>query len=226
MRPRRLAVLAVLAVAVIALIAAGCGGSGSPDAIASLEGGDGATTTTGETSTTVDQEQAMLDFAQCMRDHGVDMADPTVDENGNFQMMRPSGGGTSGEFDSADREAVQAARDACSPYLEGIAQQFNRSDTTEMQDLMLQYAACMRENGIDMPDPDFSSSDQGTGGRLGFDTGDFDPSDPTFQAANEACQSIFGAGGMPGFMGGGPGGGTPPEGEAPPDGGTPPTTSP
>jgi len=222
MLPRR---LAVLAIAAVALVAAGCGGSGSSDTIASLESDAGGTTTSAATGTTVDQEQAMLDFAQCMRDQGIDMADPTVDENGNFQMMRPSGGGVNGEFDPADREAMQAAREACSQYLEGIAQQFQQVDMTEMQDLMLQYAACMRENGVDMPDPDFSSSDQGPGGRLGFDTGDFDPSDPTFQAANEACQSIFGANGMPGFMGGGPGGGMPPGGEAPPDGGTPPTTS-
>ncbi len=99
----------------------------------------------------------MLDFAQCMREHGVDMEDPTTDENGNFQMMRPSGGGEGGEFDPEDREAMQAAREACSQYLEGIAQQFDRPDMTEMQDLMLEYAACMRENGVDMPDPDFST---------------------------------------------------------------------
>jgi hypothetical protein len=214
--------LAVLAIALVALVPAGCGGSNPSDAIASLEGDAGETTTTSATGTTVDPQQAMLDFAQCMRDHGIDMADPTVDANGNLQMSRPSGGGQAGEFDPADREAMQAAREACSQYLQGMAQQFQRPDNTEMQDLMLQYAACMREHGVDMPDPDFSSSDQGPGGRLGFGEGDFDPSDPTFQAANEACQSIFGANGMPGFMGGDPGGfggGTPPEG------GTTPTTS-
>jgi len=168
----------------------------------------------------------MLDFAQCMRDQGIDMEDPTLDENGSFQMMRPSGGGEGGDFDPADREATQAAREACSQYLEGLAQGFDRPDMTEMQDQMLEYAACMRENGVDMPDPDFSDTEGGQGpGRLGFGSGDFDPTDPTFQAANEACQAIFGGEGMPGFMGGGPGGqppgggGPPPEGDTPPDGG-------
>ena len=222
MRPGRLAALAVTVV----LMVAGCGGSGDGTGIASLEGGsDDPTATTATADTTaVDPEQAMLDFAQCMRDQGIDMADPTTDENGNFQMMRPSGGGEGGEFDPADREAMQAAREACSEYLEGLAQQFDRPDMTEMQDLMLEYAACMRENGVDMPDPDFADSadspGQGPGARLGFTSGDYDPDDPVFQAANEACQDIFGSDGMPGMMGGFPGGG--PGGGAPPEGGTPP----
>ena len=217
-----------VALAAAALLAAGCGGGAGSAGIASLEGQDaGTTTTTAATGTTLDREQALLDFAQCMRDQGIDMEDPTMDENGTFHMVRPSGGGEVGEFDPADREAMQAARQACSQYLEGIAQGFDRPDMTEMQDQMLEYAACMRENGVDMPDPDFSdtgeSGGQGPGARLGFDPGDFDPSDPTFQAANEACQEIFGAEGMPGFMGGSPGGGMPPGG-APPGDGTPPNT--
>lgn len=32
----------------------------------------------------VDMEQAMLDFAACMRSHGVDMPDPDFDENGRL----------------------------------------------------------------------------------------------------------------------------------------------
>jgi hypothetical protein len=206
--------LAILAVAV--LLPAGCGGSASPEGIASLEGDDGGTTSA-VTATTVDPEQALLDFAQCMRDHGVDMEDPVADESGNFQMMRPQGAGEGGEFDPASREAMQAAREACSQYLEGVAQGFERPDMTEMQDLMLQYAACMRENGVDMADPDFTGEGgQGPGARLGFDAGTFDPSDPVFQAANEACQEVFGATGMPGFMmGGGPAGQSP--GGAPPE---------
>jgi len=218
---------AALAAAIV-LTAAACSGSGTSGGIASLEDDSGeATITTGAADDQVDPEQAMLDFAQCMRDQGIDMEDPTLDENGNFTMLRPTGGGEEGGFDPADREAMQAAREACSQYLEGITQQFARPDQTEMQDLMLQYAACMRENGVDMPDPDFSTSEgEGPGGRLGFTTGDYDPNDPTFQAANEACQGIFGANGMPGMMmGGGPGAGAPPEGGVPPEGEAPPDTS-
>jgi hypothetical protein len=222
--------LTALPVAIVLMVAA-CGGSGDAEGIASLEGdSDDSTATTEATATTVDSEQAMLQFAQCMRDHGIDMPDPTMDENGNIRIQVSPGGGEGGEFDPAEREAMQAAREACSQYLEGITQQFDRPDMTEMQDLMLEYAACMREQGIDMPDPDFTTEGggQGPGAQLGFNPGDFDPSDPAFQAANEVCQDVFGASGMPGVMFGfpggdmRPGGGTPPEGDTLPEGGEPP----
>lgn len=225
MRLSRLAALTAAAV----LLAAGCEGSGDNQGIASLKAGSGDATTTEATGTTVDAEQALLAYAQCMRDNGVDMEDPTVDENGNFQMVRPSGGGENGEFDPTDRETMEAAREACSQYMEGVAQQFDRPDMTEMQDLMLGYAQCMRDNGVDMEDPDFTTDEDGStgpGGRLGFDMSQYDTSDPVFQAASEACQEIFGASGLPGMMlGGGPGGlgGTPPEGGTPPDDLTPPS---
>jgi len=86
----------------------------------------------------------------------------------------------------------------------------------------------MRENGVDMEDPDFTTDEgggMGAGGRLGFDMSQYDTSDPVFQAASEACQEIFGSNGLPGMMmGGGPGsqGGTPPDGATFPEGGTPP----
>ena len=72
-----------------------------------------------------------------------------------------------------------------------------------MQETMLEFAACMREHGVDMPDPDLS----GGGGRMLFRAGadGVDPQSPTFQKAQEACQEIleeaFGAG--PGFRVGG-----------------------
>jgi hypothetical protein len=223
----RLSRLALLAAAVVVLVA-GCGGSGGSQGIASLDAATGDSTSTTAAAEEVDSEQAMLDYAQCMRDNGVDMEDPTLDENGNFQMVRPSGGGEGGAFDPADREAMQAASEACSQYLEGITQQFDRPDMTEMQDMLLEYAQCMRDNGVDMEDPDFTADEgggMGTGGRLGFDMSQYDTSDPVFQAASEACQEIFGSSGLPGMMGGGPGGpgGIPPGGGAPPGGGTPPS---
>jgi hypothetical protein len=227
-KPMRLSRLAALA-ATIVLLVAGCGGSGGTQGIASVEGATGDSTSTTAAAEEVDSEQAMLDYAQCMRDNGVDMEDPTADENGNFQMMRPSGGGENGEFDPADREAMQAAQEACSQYLEGITQQFQQVDMTEMQDLMLEYAQCMRDNGVDMEDPDFTTDEgggMGAGGRLGFDMSQHDTSDPVFQAASEACQEIFGSSGLPGMMmGGGPGGpgGAPPDGGMPPDDLTPPS---
>lgn len=215
--------------AVVVLMTAACGGSGGAGGIASLESDPGAgTATSAATGTTVDTEQAMLDFAQCMRDQGIDMADPVPNEDGHYSLRQVFGGGTDRQSGSASREATRAAREACAPYLEGVTQQFARPDATEMQDLMVEYAACMRENGVDMPDPDFASEGsggQGPGSRLGFNTGDYDRSDPTFQAADEACREIFGGSNLPGFLGGGPGGDGPPADGVPPEGSAPPDTS-
>jgi hypothetical protein len=105
---------------------------------------------------------------------------------------------------------MQVARQACSEYLEGIALGFEGRDTTEFQDTLLEYASCMRENGYDMPDPDLSGFQPGSGqgGGGGIFGGLEDRSDPTFIAADEVCRDIFVDSGF-GSRGGGGGGGTP-----------------
>ena len=66
---------------------------------------------------------------------------------------------------------------------------------------MLAFAKCMREHGVDMPDPEFGSG--GTTVMIGGDGIAFDS--PTFKAANEACRSIM-TDAMPGLVSGGAGG--------------------
>ena len=46
----------------------------------------------------------------------------------------------------------------------------------------------MRDNGFDLPDPDFSNFDL-AGGVGPF--GEIDPTEPDFEEALEACQDIF-----------------------------------
>ena len=46
----------------------------------------------------------------------------------------------------------------------------------------------MRENGVDMPDPDFSG---GGGGCFRVGGGGVDPDSATFRRAQEACQEIL-----------------------------------
>jgi len=65
-------------------------------------------------------------------------------------------------------------------------------DTTEApsdpEEAILAYTQCMRENGIDLPDPDFSG-EPGQGGGGFFGQGGIDPEDPDFQEAQEKCGS-------------------------------------
>jgi len=205
--------------AVVALMAAACGGSDEAGGIATLDqegenlaldqggafpdGLDQATAVTGDGE--MDPEEAMLAYTECMREQGIAMADPVMDDEGNLRLSRPERV-ADGEF---NREEMMAAREACAPLFEGVAQQFERPDETEFQDGLLAYAACMRENGYDMPDPDLTSSEPGTGGgqpggggRFGISHEDRD--DPAFQAANGVCQDLFiGGSGPGGGLGGG-----------------------
>jgi hypothetical protein len=176
-------------VLLLTLLAAGCGGSGGDgDDVASLSGNDGATTTTGG----ADREQALLDFARCMRDNGVPIKDPQVDSQGNLRLQP-------GQVDNVDQATLERARAACQEHLEGVTQGFTPEDRTRLQDSLVKYASCMRQNGYDMPDPDFS---QGQGAVRGF-FGSLDQDDPAYKKAHEACQQHLAQ-----LQGGGPGAGS------------------
>jgi hypothetical protein len=91
-------------------------------------------------------------------------------------------------------QQMQEASEACNYLLEGMVQEFEMPDMSEMQDQMLAFSQCMRDHGIDYPDPEFTE-DGGITMSIGpGDEGGLDPSDPGFQEAQEACQEIFGGG--------------------------------
>jgi hypothetical protein len=188
--------------AVLALVATACGGSaGADDGVASLE--DSATPDAAPATTVapVSQEEALLAFTACLRQQGFDVPDPTMDAAGNLQLERPAAVQQDPDF---DRDAFRTARQACDEHLEGVALGFRGEDRTETEDQLLEFASCIRDNGYDMPDPDFGNSAPGQGG--GPFSG-IDRSDPAFQAAAESCSDLLpGVGrGLPG----GPGGGGP-----------------
>jgi hypothetical protein len=194
-------------VLLIAAALAGCGGGGGDgDGVATL--GDGGTTTTADAGsgadlTDAEREDAMLEFTECMRDHGVDMPDPT--------SAGPGGGGGKIAIggDGPDQDGFEAAQEACGDILGdafGERQAPSAEEQAQMQDDMLAFAKCMREHGVDMPDPDFSSGNGGVIMRPGEGT---DPGeDPDFEAAQTACQDELGfeGGNGPGLRieGGGP----------------------
>jgi len=60
-------------------------------------------------------------------------------------------------------------------------------DVTD-EEALLAFAQCMRDNGFDLPDPNFSNFDL-AGGVGPF--GEIDPTEPDFEEALEACQDIF-----------------------------------
>lgn len=215
-RVRRLAALVTLAPAGLALMA--CGGArdqgGAADAVASLgtvapASGDattGAGQEAGEPPDEIDMQEAALEFARCMREHGVDMPDPQFEGDGGVLIQ------AGGPGDAIDPEQMEAAQEACEPIMEEVRGQFEPPDPEQLEQMKqaaLEFAQCMREHGVDMPDPQFGEDGRVTqvigGGRLGESGDGPAPIDSErFEAASEACG---GPGGGFAVSVGGPGGG-------------------
>ena len=183
--------IAIVMSAVVVLLAA-CSGDAATQ-VASLDGAPTDTVTVDDDATDAQSdEDGILAFAACMRDNGLEeFEDPDIDADGGLTF------GFRGlvEDGEVDRDTVRTAMEACRIHLEGLSFAASDIDRTEIEDQMFEFAACMRDNGMDMPDPDFS----GTPGEGGRGTGPFtelDPDDPQFQEAMEACGDIF-EGGFP-----------------------------
>jgi hypothetical protein len=120
--------------------------------------------------------KAMVQFAQCMREHGQNVPDPDGDSD-SYTVTPPSGG---------PNAAWDAAIDACRQYLPGGGAPEPPS-AAELE-AQRQYAKCMREHDIDMSDPDPNTGRSQIGGRLANAPRDQLRADPGYQAAAEACK--------------------------------------
>jgi hypothetical protein len=154
---------------VLALV--GCGGGGNSDGVASLGGDDKATATTSPGGGG-DVRQRALAYARCLRQHGIDMPDPTFDAQGRMAMQLPSGVGP-------DDPRFKAAEQACKQY--APSGEPDKPDP-QLQQQMVAYARCMRQHGINIPDPK-----PGEGINIDGDRG-VNPNDPKYKAADQACQ--------------------------------------
>ncbi|MGL4172968.1 MAG: hypothetical protein ACRCTR_02680 [Actinomycetota bacterium] len=174
------------ALAIAALVLAGCGGDDSSDTgVASVAGSSNTASASATAQSAEEKEAAALKYVECLRGEGLDVPDPQVDENGNLRLRPPGGRGGGGQGGGIDREAFQKAQDACGEVPEGLGGQIDQNDP-EFQDAVLKFAECMRGEGIDIGDPDFS----GGGGPGGLFQG-LDLQDPKVQEATEQCRSAL-----------------------------------
>jgi hypothetical protein len=126
-----------------------------------------------------------LKFAKCMRDHGVDMADPTRTADGGIMMK----GGGPGKDKGPDDPTAKKANDACAKYMEqggGGGKAPDPAAMAKQRDAFVAYARCMRGKGINMPDPQVS----GNGIRMTLGKG-IRPDSPVFKAADTACHPLL-----------------------------------
>jgi hypothetical protein len=174
----RLATLPLLAglALLLAGLLAGCGKQEGSGEVASAAGQSGAGATTPPPS--LSPQEKALKFAQCMREHGVDMPDPDPADGGNIRIGGPG----------IDQTKLQAAAEACkqfSPLGDGPG----KLDPAQLENVR-KFAQCMRQNGVpNFPDPD--------GGRILVDKSV--GSDPDFPAAQRTCEKAF----LPGAQTGG-----------------------
>ena len=178
----------LLLLAGIALFAVACGSSGASDSAPpiiiesatseSTVDTVAATETDTTRSAATDEDQALA-FAECMRDEGIDFPDPTVNADGSVAFSGARG--TVGQDSN-----FTVAFETCGDQLDGASFLPGDGDLTEIEDGLLEAAQCLRDEGIDVADPDLSGGQQGN--PFGSD---FDPEDPATAAAIDACQDIF-----------------------------------
>ncbi|MEV7396418.1 hypothetical protein [Aeromicrobium sp. NPDC092404] len=150
----------------VTLLTGGCGSDGgSDDDVATATGkgsGDGK-----EPDADQDDAQAQgLKFAKCMREHGVEMADP---KGGRIEIQGRPG----------QNKTMERAQEACQKFLP----QISGADRKAASEDALKFSQCMREKGVEeFPDP--------KGGMMRM-TEDI-AKDPDFETAQEACQKFMG----------------------------------
>jgi hypothetical protein len=222
---------ALVLVGALALAACGGAGSATSNKVASLSGSNANTTTT---ISKADLETAALNYARCMRAHGVNIPDPQFDSNGRPIFNRTGQGGRGFFFGPGDggkgaetspqNSAFRKAREACQQYADAFRSAFqpNAQQLAQMQKNLLAFAKCMRDNGVNFPDPTFDSN-----GRPQFDQNGATNfrqllESPAAQKAEQTCRSKVGGNGGPGFFfgggRGGPGGGSGPTSASTPAG--------
>jgi hypothetical protein len=175
------------AAATLVLVAACGGGGGNANGVASLGGsgsGSGAHSSGGPSTTASHQNVSQLyaRWAQCMRDHGINIADPVVDDQGQINITVPQG---------VSMDTFKNADGACTT-LHTAAQNAARGGRAPQKpdpSRLVNFSKCMRRHGLpDFPDP------SGNGLQIQARPGsDLSPDNPAFQAAQRACQSLLGS---------------------------------
>lgn len=178
-RPTGGMIAAILAV-LLALLLGACGGKAKSPGVASLRGASGSGSAQ-NASSSQDPYQQALQFARCMRQHGVNLPDPKPAAGGGFTFQ------ITGR--KSDQATINAALSACQKYQpRALTGQGKASPETFQK--ALAFARCMRQHGIDMPDPQLQG-----GGITQHLSGGVDPNSPKFRAAQQACQNLLPNGG-------------------------------
>jgi hypothetical protein len=150
----------------VLLAAGGCGAGSKGPGVASAHG----TKAKASAKPSLDPEERQRKFTQCLRDHGVNVDDAEAG-GGGIRISASAGPGAK----------VDVIKE-CDQYLPegGKLAEMDPATKEKFRD----FAKCMREHGIDMPDPE----DGGGALQKGDGPGRFNPDDATFKEAEKACK--------------------------------------
>jgi hypothetical protein len=166
---------AALAAAVIPLLALGLAGCGTDDGNSAKSKPD---------SRAEEQERARQ-FAKCMRANGIDMPDPEVGEDGGIKIRMGGPGDKTPRKGTSDEGPMKAAMEKCRKYMPNGGEPVKLSP--QEQEQQRRFAKCMREHGVDMPDP-------GADGRVTIrhrpGSKSVDPDSEEFKEAEKACEPL------------------------------------
>jgi hypothetical protein len=171
----------IVLVATLALTAAACSSSpSSTDSVASLPGhnsGSGGTTSGTLTQSREDQDE--INFAHCLRRHGVNEPDPKqVPGQSGLVVQVPASGPT-----------TSAALAACNHFLPPTSSAKRQQRAADLPGLT-HYAQCMRAHDIPLLDPDPNTGSVNLGNVPGITSG-FGRYSPEFRSADGACRHLL-----------------------------------
>ena len=161
----------------LALLVAACGGEDEQGSgVATANGGQTTTTAKGRSSEKADPQAASLAYVRCLRANGMDVPDP--DPNGMIQIAP----GTA----TPEQNQMESLDGMCKAEREALQGSLGEPDK-DFHDKALKMARCMREHGIDMPDP---TPNPGGGATLNLDEDLLDS--PQFKKAQATCSKQVG----------------------------------
>ncbi|MBL1097785.1 hypothetical protein [Streptomyces coffeae] len=134
-------------------------------AIALLASCGGAESTSSTGAKSADSDDQSLKHTRCMREHGVDMPDDPANQGSASTL-------------SGDKDTIEAALKACQKYAQPSGMDPN---DPKLKDDQLKLARCMREHGVDMPDP-------GPDGGVSFKDTDKEKVDTALKACNKPAK--------------------------------------
>jgi len=172
-----------LGLALLGIVASACSSQPSASPIASLPT-QGATATTAP-QTTAQSDQSFVNFAHCLRSHGVSVSDP---------YHRPGHSGLTLDFPTPGPR-TNAALAACHHFIASISaakEAGARAAASSELPALTRYARCMRSHDIPMLDPNPDGSV--VLGNVAGINNDFGRSSPQFRAADSACRHLLPSG--------------------------------